>query len=401
MPNSIAPIAPKSIFIAHASVMLTDHLPHGDGLAAFNFISRLAARGYRLIVVAENVELNAPLPDNVTIHRLPPRRRGRGDDQVRTGWRIRERFEWVRAQERVDVIHQLNPVDIGFTSLLPRDAPPIVLGPYVPSWPRHHAISGERPGGAARAKHALADGLKSAVQWQQQRRAAVLLVSTQAARSRLRSIGPPHALVRELGYGVDADFFCPAPPPDEPGHEPTVLFLANLQRRKGVLVLMEAFERVAEAVPGSRLLVAGDGPNEADVRRAAEVSPHRDRIELLGRLDRAASAEAMRSSDVYCLPSFSEPFGISALEAMSCGRPVVGTNVGGLGHLIRPDGGRAVPAGDPAALAAALTELLGDPELRGRMGSFNRSLVESRYSWDAVVDELESVYDEVAPSTAR
>jgi glycosyltransferase involved in cell wall biosynthesis len=253
----------------------------------------------------------------------------------------------------------------------------------------------------SRASNATADAVKGAVQWQQQRRAAVLLVSTQAARSRLRSLGSPRAAVRELGYGVDADFFCPAPPPDEPGHEPTVLFLANLQRRKGVLVLLEAFDSVAEAVPGARLLVAGDGPNEADVKRLAEASPHRDRIELLGRLDRTASAAAMRAADVYCLPSFSEPFGISALEAMSCGRPVVATNVGGLGHLIRPDGGRAVPAGDPAALAAALTELLRDHDLRRRMGAFNRSLVEQRYSWDAVVDELESVYDELAPSTAR
>ena len=72
-------------------------------------------------------------------------------------------------------------------------------------------------------------------------------------------------------------------------------------------------------------------------------------------------------------------------------------------HLIPPEGGRAVPPGDPEALAAALTELLTDAELRERMGSFNRELVERRYSWDAVVDELESIYDELlsAPSAAR
>ncbi len=382
--------------------MLTDHLPHGDGLAAFNFISRLAACGHRLNVVAENVELSEPLPDMVTIHRLPPRRRGHALDQARVAWRIRELFERVRATERVDVVHQLNPVDIGFTSLLPRDAPPVVLGPYVPSWPRGHAISGERPGAFARVSHAVSDGLKSAVQWQQQRRAAVLLVSTAAARSRLRSIGPPRAVVRELGYGVDADFFSPAPVPAEPGHFPSVLFLANLQRRKGIFVLLEAFERVAAELPAARLLVAGDGQNEADVRRTVDASPQRDRIVLLGRLDRRAAAEAMRAADVYCLPSFSEPFGISALEAMACGRPVVATNVGGLGHLIQPEGGRTVPPGDSAALATAIAELLGDEALRRQMGSFNRALVERRYSWDAVVDELESVYEDVtAPSAAR
>jgi glycosyltransferase involved in cell wall biosynthesis len=376
--------------------MLTDHLPHGDGLAAFNFVSRLAARGHRLNVVAERVELTDPLPGDVTIHRLPRRRRGDGVDQARTAYRIRRVFERVRAGERVDVVHQLNPVDVGFTSLLPRDAPPVVLGPYVPPWPRQHTISGEQPGLAARATHELADGLRSAVLWQQQRRAAVLLLSTAAARSRLRSIGSPRARVRELGYGVDSDFFRPAPPPDEAGHEPSVLFLANLQRRKGVLVLLEAFERVATELPHGRLRIAGDGPNGDDVRRAVAASPHRDRIELLGRLDRRASVEAMQASDVYCLPSFSEPFGISALEAMACGRPVVGTNVGGLGHLIRPEGGRAVPAGDAAALAGALAELLRDPDLRRDMGSFNRALVESHYSWDAVIDELESVYDELS-----
>jgi glycosyltransferase involved in cell wall biosynthesis len=396
LPNSIAPIAPKSIFIAHASVMLTDHLPHGDGLAAFNFVSRLAARGHRLNVVAENVELNEPLGGQVTIHRLPPRRRGHGADQVRTAYRIRRVFERVRAAERVDVVHQLNPVDIGFTSLLPRDAPPTVLGPYVPSWPRSHAIRGDAPSLPARASHAFADGARSAVLWQQQRRAAMLLVSTEAARSRLRSLGPPRARVRELGYGVDADFFTPAPPGEQ---EPSVLFLANLQRRKGVFVLLEAFERVAEALPGARLLVAGDGHDEAEVRDAVARSPQRERIELLGRLDRRATAEAMRAADVYCLPSFSEPFGISALEAMACGRPVVATNVGGLGHLIQPGGGRTVAPGDPAALAGALRELLEDPELRRGMGAFNRALVERRYSWDAVLDQLEAVYEEL--STAR
>src|SRR5689334_19381398 len=100
--------------------MLTDNLPHGDGLAAFNFVSRLAARGHRLNVVAERVDLREPLPDNVTIHRLPSRRRGDGIDQLRTAYRIRGLLERVRDAEQVDVVHQLNPVDVGFTSLLPR-----------------------------------------------------------------------------------------------------------------------------------------------------------------------------------------------------------------------------------------------------------------------------------------
>jgi D-inositol-3-phosphate glycosyltransferase len=76
--------------------------------------------------------------------------------------------------------------------------------------------------------------------------------------------------------------------------------------------------------------------------------------------------------------------------------PVVATDSGGLAHLVRPEGGRRVPPGDPDALAAALTELVSSPSLRREMGAFNRKLVTQRYSWDAVVDRLEQIYDEVA-----
>jgi len=366
----------RTIFVAHPSALLTDHRPHGDGLAAFNFVSRLAARGHRLHVVAENVELTGPIAGDVTIHRIPPRGRGRPDHQLATAWRIRRALDRVLAGERVDVVHQLNPVDVGLTCLLGRGAPPVVLGPYVPSWPR--------------TGHAL-EQVKDIAHLCQQRRAAAVLLSTPAAGAKLRSRRPAR---HELGFGVDADVFRPADQP-RAGREPlTVLFLANVQRRKGILDLLRAFAMVD--LPACRLVVAGDGPDMAHARELAESLELGDRIEFSGRLDRAQAAEAMRQADLYCLPSHGEPFGISALEAMASGMPVVGTKAGGLGHLIRPEGGRAVAPGDPRALAEALIELLSDDELRRAMGGFNRELVERRYSWDAVVDELESVYDSLS-----
>src|SRR5437763_14031173 len=83
---------------------------------------------------------------------------------------------------------------------------------------------------------------------------------------------------------------------------------------------------------------------------------------------------------------------------MACGRRVVGTNVGGLAHLIQPAGGRTGPAGDAGALATALGELLHDPEKRGEVGSFNRELIERRYSWHAAIADRESVYGQEIPS---
>jgi L-malate glycosyltransferase len=371
---------PRTIFVAHPSVMLTDHLSHGDGLAAFNFISRLAARGHRLHVMAENVELNEPLAGDVTLHRISRRRRGRGDDQVRAAWQIRAALGHVQKRESVDLVHQLNPVDVGLTCLLPRSAPPVVLGPYVPNWPRLGQES--------------AEVVRAAVHRLQQRRAGALLLSSPAARAKVRSTRPS---LHELGYGVDADFFHPGDrTADRSSRPPLLLFLANLQVRKGILDLVHSFDLMAGDLPECRLVIAGGGPDEEQVRRAVRASPHRDRVELRGRLGRRQAAETMREADVYCLPSHGEPFGISALEAMSAGMPVVATDSGGLAHLVRPEGGRRVPPGDPDALAAALTELVSSPSLRREMGAFNRKLVTQRYSWDAVVDRLEQIYDEVA-----
>jgi glycosyltransferase involved in cell wall biosynthesis len=176
--------------------------------------------------------------------------------------------------------------------------------------------------------------------------------------------------------------------------EQVVLFLANLRIRKGVMVLMDAFDRMATQCPTARLRIGGAGPLEAEVRRRVAASPVRDRIEMLGHVERADAPEVIRGGDIFCAPSYAEPFGLSALEAMACGRPVVATDAGGLRHLIDQDGGRLVRPGDADALAVALRALLVDPGLRRRMGEHNRRVVEERFAWSRVVDRLEDAYAE-------
>jgi len=109
----------------------------------------------------------------------------------------------------------------------------------------------------------------------------------------------------------------------------------------------------------------------------------------------------MQGCAVYCLPSFGEPFGMSALEAMACARPVVATRAGGLQHLVDDDGGYTVPPGDAAALATALAALLADPGKRARMGQHNRRRVEEHYAWPRVTDRLEDAYGEALAWASR
>jgi L-malate glycosyltransferase len=117
---------------------------------------------------------------------------------------------------------------------------------------------------------------------------------------------------------------------------------------------------------------------------------------MVGAVSRDRVAEVMRSCTVYCLPSHGEPFGLTALEAMACGKPVVATDAGGLAYVVdAPRGGSKVPVGDAGALARALTEILSSPSLAEAMGRHNRRVAVEQYDWERVIDRLEETYARV------
>jgi glycosyltransferase involved in cell wall biosynthesis len=204
------------------------------------------------------------------------------------------------------------------------------------------------------------------------------------------------ARVRTLPFGVDPVKFAPPSPEEEP-RTPTILFLANLWRRKGIFTLLDAFCIVHSVLPDARLVIAGDGSDAEEIRAQAAAHPAAQHIEMIGMVPRSRVPDILRTCSVYCLPSFGEPFGMSALEAMSCGRPFVGTDAGGLRHIVSPDGGILVPVGNPDALAGALLRILTEPGLAAHMGKENVRHVKGNFAWDTVIDRLEDLYAELAP----
>jgi glycosyltransferase involved in cell wall biosynthesis len=379
------PAVAHRIFLAQASALFTDHLPVGDGLVASGFVRELAVRGHELHVAVDRADLRDAMPGNVTVHELAA-----GGDRptpvVRLDFmrRMRRLYERLERQAPFDVVHQLNPVDVGLSLVLPRLEAPLVLGPYVPDW----AASGEGVDVNADMSPA-AMRVKRALRTVEQRRATTILLSTPAAAAKLRAGWPSHVQVRDVPPGIDAERWTPG---DGEGDSGQVLFLSNLEVRKGVLVTLDAFLRLADGLPGARLVIAGSGPEEEDVRRRAAASPHAGRIEVLGHVARDRVLDVMRGCGVYCLASYGEPFGMTALEAMACAKPVVATAEGGLGHIVDGGGGRQVPAGDASALARALREILADPALAHAMGRHNRRKIEQQYAWPRVIDRLEAAY---------
>lgn len=386
-----------SIFISHPSDFLTNYQPHGDGLVAFNFINYLAKRGHTLHVAVPSMDIRGDSPNNIKLHSVPfqaPFSRLRSFEYI---IRVRQLFNDIHRKDRVDIIHQLNPVIRGLSVSLLGTGIPVVLGYFCINWP-NDAETPTKKSLRGTIASSLTEPLLEKFSQRQQAKAAALLVSTPAAMTELYSPETNLQKIHSLSPGIDTKLFSPACSQDIRQETPNILFLANLEQRKGIFTLLEAFEKVAEALPTCKLTIAGAGTATEKVQQQVSTMSCRSQISLLGRVEREKVPDLMRQCSVYCLPSYGEPFGMSALEAMACGKPVVATNAGGLAYLVPEQGGRKVAPKDAPALAEALLEILASPELQQKMGQYNRSIVESTYSWERVIEKLESIYYSVRES---
>jgi glycosyltransferase involved in cell wall biosynthesis len=169
-----------------------------------------------------------------------------------------------------------------------------------------------------------------------------------------------------------------------------VVFAGRLAPEKGVDTLIEA---VALLPPGVTVDIAGDGPSRVALQAlAARVAP--DRVRFHGRLPKDRLHDLVRAAAVAAVPSrWYENQPLAVLEAFGCGVPVVGTDLGGLPELIE-DGtdGFVVAAGDPAALAQALTRTLADPEKAWEMGRAGRAKVSRDFAPEAHLEGLRAAY---------
>lgn len=157
---------------------------------------------------------------------------------------------------------------------------------------------------------------------------------------------------------------------------------------KGQDVLLRALPAVRERFPGARLEFLGGGPTLEECRRLAEELGVEAAVTFRGTVPRDEVARRLAAAAVAAVPSRSEAFGMVNVEAMAVGTPVVASRAGGIPEVVR-DGeeGRLVPPGDPAALAAALSDLLAAGELRRRLGAGGRRRFLERFEQGRAVAE--------------
>jgi len=176
----------------------------------------------------------------------------------------------------------------------------------------------------------------------------------------------------------------------------TILFLARIEREKGIYEALEAYGTLKARYPFLRMIVAGDGRSLHDVRRACELKD----ISFPGRVEGKTKYAAFRMADAYLFPSYREGLPISVLEAMAYGLPVVTTRVGALPDFFRHgEMGFMTPSSDPNQLAALMEELIVDPMLARRIGSFNSQYATEHFAGARIAAGLEDIYAAVLDGT--
>jgi glycosyltransferase involved in cell wall biosynthesis len=179
-----------------------------------------------------------------------------------------------------------------------------------------------------------------------------------------------------------------------------IFFIGRLVREKGVQVLLEALPMIRDRHPAVRAVVAGRGPYEAELHRAA-LSLGVDRfVTFTGYIDEATRNQLYAHAAVAVFPSLYEPFGLVALEAMATGTPVVVGNTGGFAETVQHGvNGIRAEAGSAADLARQVSALLDDPQLARRLSRQALRDVEERYAWSALARRYEALYQKIVFST--
>lgn len=225
----------------------------------------------------------------------------------------------------------------------------------------------------------------------------VVAVSTAIRERMVHNAGVAQSRIRVIHNGLDLTRF-PRPHFPEtaddlvsPWHTPVIGTLGHLSQRKGQRVFLQAVKVLVERGLDAEFVVLGDGPDRHALRNMAEKLHVTNRVTFT---PQTVSGQ-LNQLDLLVEPSLQEGLGVSVMQAMAMGVPVVATGVGGLYDLIE-DGqtGVMVPPNDPEKLADAIWRLLKNPAERMEMARQAREMIESGFSADRIAAELTTYYEE-------
>lgn len=183
--------------------------------------------------------------------------------------------------------------------------------------------------------------------------------------------------------------------------QPVVMTALRLIKRKNPARLVAVFPEVLEVIPEAKLVIAGSGPEEANLTRQIKRLAITDSVFLVGGLQKAEIAPLMARADVFVMPSRAEAFGLSLLEAAAAGLPVVCPNAGGIPEVFRDNLDAVLyPPGDDRAIARAIIRLIRNKELANKLRR-NAVGTASRLTWEKTAKRTLQVYEKVRQENSQ
>jgi L-malate glycosyltransferase len=181
-----------------------------------------------------------------------------------------------------------------------------------------------------------------------------------------------------------------------PNGEKVLVHVSNFRPVKRVTDVIRIFKQVHDAMP-SKLLLVGDGPDRSECEKLVRELDIHEHVRFLGKQD--ALAEILTASDIFLLPSQSESFGLSALEAMSCGIPVISSSMGGLAELnLHAQTGFIAEFGDVERMARYVIDLLKNKAKYAAFSTAARKRAVEVFSKDLIVPQYEAYYEKILGS---
>lgn len=239
-------------------------------------------------------------------------------------------------------------------------------------------------------------------------RASRFVAISSVIEDELTSAGAASHAIRSIPNSVDTTVFCPASGANKaqlrgelglPAQGRIAVYTGRLVSYKGLPLLLRVWSDIVRDHPDACLLLVGSGG--LDIHNCeAQLKAYVRQQQLEGSVLFAGAvrnvADYLRAADLFVFPSENEAFGISVIEAMACGLPVITTAAGGLRDLVQPhENGLVVPAGEHQPLYDALDTLLRQPTLAARLGDAARRTAEAHYSTASVIDRYVSLLAEL------
>lgn len=353
---------------------------------AARFVRALHERGHFVSVVTTHTGINVPDLDDyhgIPVHRLPLWEALKSND-VRQVAQARQRVAELRKALRPQCVHlnMCGPTVLFY--LLTRDvAPAPSLLTLHGEWPDRYAQPGSLLARSLESSDWIVAVSQSTLDWAQSFHPELA--------SRASVIG--HAIDKAIRASDDEAASLPS--------IPHLLCLGRLSHEKGFDLALRAFARVARALPGARLDIAGDGMERGALEALARELGIAGSVDFLGWVSPGKIPSLLRRCSLVLIPSRSEGFGLAALEAAALARTAVAANVGGLREVIdHGSTGLLVAPEDPEAMAEAALRLLRDPDRLAEMGRCARDFIARHGTWKQHVDAYDIVIRRLAAKHA-